>query len=104
MSAAMQLRVKAMTLAKSGRRWTEFLIEHETTRGWRVLASFKTTEEVHAFLAERQDDEVEIVTRAAALVEFNDLRRCNLRSCLNRTFVMPPRLAPPVVEARWSSA
>jgi hypothetical protein len=62
MSAAMQLRVKGMTLAKSGRRWTEFVVEHETARGWRVLASFKTTEEVRSFLAERPDDEVEIVT------------------------------------------
>jgi hypothetical protein len=58
----MQLRVKAMTLVKSGRRWTEFLIEHETARGWRVLASFKTMEEVLAFLSERPDDEIEIVT------------------------------------------
>jgi hypothetical protein len=62
MSAAMQLRVKAMTLTKNGRRWSEFLIEHETPRGWRVLASFKTTEEVRAFLADLPDDEVEIVT------------------------------------------
>jgi hypothetical protein len=51
-----------MTLAKSGRRWTEFVVEHETARGWRVLASFKTAEEVRSFLAERPDDEVEIVT------------------------------------------
>jgi hypothetical protein len=62
MSAAMQLRVKGMTLAKSGRRWTEFVVEHETARGWRVLASVKTAEEVRSFLAERPDDEVEIVT------------------------------------------
>jgi hypothetical protein len=50
------------TLAKNGRRWTEFLIEHETARGWRVLASFNSTEKVQTFLAERPDDEVEIVT------------------------------------------
>jgi hypothetical protein len=52
-----------MTLAKNGRRWTEFLIEHETARGWRVLASFRSTDEVRAFLAEHHDDEVEIVRR-----------------------------------------
>jgi hypothetical protein len=57
----MQLRVKAMTLTKNGRRWTEFLIEHETARGWRVLATFGTTEEVRTFLADRPDDDVEIV-------------------------------------------
>jgi len=28
----MQLRERAMTLAKSGRRWTEILVEHETAR------------------------------------------------------------------------
>jgi hypothetical protein len=62
MSATMQLRVKGMTLAKNGRRWTEFVIEHETPRGWRVLASFRTTEEVRSCLAERPDDNVEFVT------------------------------------------
>jgi hypothetical protein len=51
-----------MTLAKSGRRWTEFVVEHETARGWRVLASFKTTEEVRTFLADRPDDNFEIIT------------------------------------------
>lgn len=62
MCTAMQLRVKGMTLAKSGRRWTEFVVEHETARGWRVLASFKSTDDVMAFLATRPEDEVEIVT------------------------------------------
>jgi hypothetical protein len=58
----MQLRVKGMTLAKNGRRWTEFVVEHETAREWRVLASLKTTEEVRSFLADRPDDDFEIIT------------------------------------------
>ena len=52
----MQLRVKGMTLAKNDRRWTEFLIERDTAREWRVLASFKSTEEVCTFLDERPDE------------------------------------------------
>ena len=63
MSAAMQLRVKGMAPSKNGRRWTGFLVEHETARGWQVLASFTTTEAVRAVLAERPDDEVTIVIR-----------------------------------------
>jgi hypothetical protein len=55
-----KLRVTGRTLSKNGQRWTEFLIEHDTARGWRVLASFKTP--VGAFLAEGPEDEVEIVT------------------------------------------
>lgn len=51
----MQLRVKGMTLAKNDRRWTEFLIERDTARE-RVLASFKSTEEVCTFLDERPDE------------------------------------------------
>ena len=52
----MQLRVKGMTLAKNDRRWTEFLIERDTAREWRVLASFKSTEEFCTFLDERPDE------------------------------------------------
>jgi len=61
MSAAMQLRVKGMVLAKSGRRWIEFVVEQETARGWRVLTTLKSTDEVMAFLAERPEDDVEII-------------------------------------------
>ena len=57
----MQVRVKGMVPSKNGRWWTEFLVEHETACGCRVLASFTTIEAVRALLAERPDDEVTIV-------------------------------------------
>jgi hypothetical protein len=56
----MQIRVKGMTLVKSGRSWTEFLVEHETTRGWRVLTTLKSRDEVMAFLATRPEDDPDV--------------------------------------------